>query len=334
MKTEIIKINSLIPDELKIKKAGLIIKKGGLVAFPTETVYGLGANALDEQAVKKIFLAKGRPQDNPIIVHVSKIRQLNGLVKNVSIEAKALMDTFWPGPLTIIMEKSEMIPDAVTCGLETVAIRMPKHKIAKRIIDYADCPIAAPSANLSGKPSPTEAKHVIEDLFGKIDLIVDGGKVNIGIESTVIDITTIPLTILRPGMISKDQIIKKTGIDVELLDYQDCSKPKSPGTKYRHYAPKAKVILIESADYEDQIKKLIHGKKAGVLCTKRRHKYNNAYCIFIGSNPRSVAKNIFTSFRKLDEIGVSFILIEPIGVGQEWEGIRNRIVKSASEVIR
>ncbi len=333
MKTEIIKINSLIPNELKIKKAGLIIKNGGLIAFPTETVYGLGANALNEKAVKKIFLAKGRPQDNPIIVHISKIKQLDGLVKNVSTEAKTLISAFWPGPLTIIMEKSEMIPSIVTCGLDTVAIRMPRHNIARAIIDYADCPIAAPSANASGRPSPTEAKHVIEDLFGRIDLIVDGGRVDIGIESTVIDATAMPLTILRPGMISRSQILERTGINVELLSDQNCLKPKSPGTKYRHYAPKAKVILIESSNYEDQIREMILGKKAGILCTKRNHKYS-AHCIFIGSNPKSVARNIFASFRKLDEMGVSLILIEPIGEDQDWDAVRNRIIKSASQIIK
>lgn len=226
----------------EISKAALIIKRGGLVAFPTETVYGLGANAFDAKAVAKIFAAKRRPADNPMIVHVSSIEEVVPLVKGVPKKAEVLMKRFWPGPLSIVFPKSKMVPDIVTAGLDTVVIRMPSNTIAKQLIKEASVPIAAPSANSSGKPSPTKASHVMEDMDGRIDAVIDGGSCQKGLESTVIDVRTPTPTILRLGSLSVEEIEKVVG-RVKIASKTD--KVRSPGMKYRHYAPKAKLILIE-----------------------------------------------------------------------------------------
>ncbi len=248
---KIIKINSQKLEKKLIEKAGKIIRKGDLVAFPTETVYGLGANALDGKAIKKIFRAKGRPLDNPLIIHIADKRELYKLVKEVSKEAKRLIAKFWPGPLTLVFFKKKVIPSEVTVGSNTVAIRMPKNKIALELIKKAGVSIAAPSANLSGRPSPTTAQHVFEDLGDKVDLILDGGSTKIGVESTVLDLTVEPFQILRPGGISFEQL-KKTIKDVQLhpslLGKKFKGGVKSPGMKYRHYAPKASLILVDEAE--------------------------------------------------------------------------------------
>jgi L-threonylcarbamoyladenylate synthase len=226
----------------EIAKAAAIIKRGGLVAFPTETVYGLGANALDAKAVAKIFVAKRRPADNPLIVHVSSAEQVVPLVKGIPKKAEALMKKFWPGPLSIVFLKSSRVPDIVTAGLDTVVIRMPSNTVAKSLIKESGLPIAAPSANSSGKPSPTKAGHVIEDMDGRIDAIIDGGSCRNGLESTVIDVRTAVPTILRLGSVPIEEIEKVVG-KVRIATATD--KVRSPGMKYRHYAPKAELILIE-----------------------------------------------------------------------------------------
>ena len=207
METRILKIDKYNPDHNLIEYAAGILKKGGTVAFPTETVYGLGANALNEKAVEKIFKAKGRPADNPLIVHVSDISEVDNLVKNIPDTAYALMEEFWPGPLTVIMEKASQVPDIVTAGLDTVAIRVPSNKIALELIRMSDVPVAAPSANTSSRPSPTKASHVIDDLFGRVDVIIDGGSTEVGIESTVIDMTSEIPVILRPGGVTYEQLV-------------------------------------------------------------------------------------------------------------------------------
>ena len=249
MKTSIIKLSEkdIDKDKKELKKITETFKEGGLVVFPTETVYGLGANGLDKEAVKKIYEAKGRPNDNPSILHIAKTSQLDELVSEIPKIAKKCINNFWPGPLTIIFKKSDIVPMEVTGGLDTVAIRMPSNKIAAKILKNVNLPIAAPSANISGRPSPTKASHVIEDLMGRVDIIVDGGKSIVGIESTVLDVTTDPPMILRPGKVTLEdlqKIDKSIGIDNTTIDAKDKSIPKSPGQKYKHYAPKLSLIHI------------------------------------------------------------------------------------------
>ncbi len=297
MKTRIIKIDSKNISTAKINEAARIIKKGGVVAFPTETVYGLGANGLDKKAVRKIFLAKGRPQDNPLILHVSGIDQVNYLVNKTPEKAAKLMERFWPGPLTLVMKKSKAVPKAVTAGLDSVAIRMPKNKISLELIKESGCPLAAPSANISGKPSPTLAEHVIDDLNGRIDAVIDGGKVDIGIESTVLDMTQEIPQILRLGKITKKQIEKVIGRvnDKNISD----NKPRSPGMKYRHYSPNAQVILVKSNKESKLISEKHSKKKIRIL------KYENEI---------KMAKNLFKDFRESDKEGYDIIIVfEPKG---------------------
>ena len=250
MKTEILKIDLHNIDSQKIKYAAQVIEEGGLVAFPTETVYGLGADALNKTAVEKIFKAKGRPSDNPLIVHVADKKSVGNLVLRIPEKAEKLMDAFWPGPLTLVMDKQSIVPDIITAGLDTVAIRVPSHPIALALIREAKLPIAAPSANISGKPSPTDSKHVINDLYGKVDVIIDGGFSNIGVESTVVDMVVDPPMLLRPGGITLEQledVIGNVRIDPGIAQKNLDGKvvPKSPGMKYKHYAPKAKVVIVE-----------------------------------------------------------------------------------------
>lgn len=231
--------------------AAKILREGGLVAIPTETVYGLAANALDENAVRKIFVAKGRPSDNPLIVHISKVEEIEALVRDFPPEAQRLAEAFWPGPLTIILRKSDAIPDVISGGLDTVAIRLPAHPVAREIIEAAGCPLAAPSANLSGSPSPTKASHVIDDLSGKIDAIVDAGACSVGLESTVISLCTRVPRVLRPGAVTVEQLRKVLGkveVDAAVLSQlEKNATPTSPGMKYKHYAPRAKVVIINGS---------------------------------------------------------------------------------------
>ncbi|MBS3086231.1 threonylcarbamoyl-AMP synthase [Candidatus Pacearchaeota archaeon] len=312
MKTEIIKINSRNPEVYKIREAANIIINGGLVAFPTETVYGLGANVFNKNAVKKIFIAKGRPQDNPLIVHVSEMKQINSLVSEIPYNAKKLMKKFWPGPLTIIIKKSKLVPDIVTCGLDSVAIRMPKNKIALKLIEQSKCPIAAPSANLSGKPSPTTAEHVIDDLNGKIDKIIDGGKVNIGLESTIIDLTQNPPIILRPGKITHKQIEKIIG-KVQKNKKEFIKKPKSPGMKYKHYSPNAKVIIVKKENEIKEVYKKYSDKKIKQL------KYGSEI---------EMAKNLFKDFRDADKKCYEIIVVEEVEDKEFGCAIMDRLRKA------
>jgi L-threonylcarbamoyladenylate synthase len=328
MDTKTIKIDRYIPEKNKIDNAASIIKNGGLVAFPTETIYGLGANALDEKAVEKIFIAKGRPQDNPLIVHISKKQDLVKYVKEIPDKAKKLINKFWPGPLTIIFKKKLVIPDRVTCGLKTIAVRMPLNKIALELIKKSGVPIAAPSANSSGKPSPTKAKHVFDDLNGKIDLIIDGGQTDIGLESTVISLVNPEKPILlRPGKISAEEIERFIGgIIIHKGVYNKImasKKVESPGLKYQHYSPKAKVILVIGKSSELKINQLkkqyeIEGKKADIIIESSKNKF---------------AKEIFSKFRDCEKDGVDIILVK--GVDEKGIGmaIMNRLRRAASEII-
>lgn len=313
METKVFKIDANNIDSQKLKVAAEVIKNGGLVAFPTETVYGLGANGLNGEAVNRIFSAKGRPNDNPLILHIAEKKQIYDLVKEVPLEAKKLMDKFWPGPLTIILEKKEIVPREVTAGLNTVAVRMPENKIALELIRKSGVPIAAPSANSSGKPSPTEASHVIDDLNGKIDVILDGGKVNIGLESTVIDLTRNPPVILRPGKVTREQIEKVIGKLGE-TKVSDKEKPKCPGMKYKHYSPEAKVVIVKDGENEDEISKKYSGKRIKKL------KYKDE---------EEMAKNLFKDFRDADKDGFEVILVREVKEEEFGCAIMNRLKKAA-----
>ncbi|WP_207707404.1 L-threonylcarbamoyladenylate synthase [Crassaminicella thermophila] len=342
MQTKIFEI-----DPENIQKDGLVfaaetLKNGGTVAFPTETVYGLGANALDQEAVKKIFEAKGRPSDNPLIVHIAKLEDLKYLVKEIPQNAKKLMARFWPGPLTIIFKRSLKVPDIITAGLDTVAIRMPSHPIAKTLIQMAGVPIAAPSANLSGKPSPTQGEHVIKDLKGKVDAIISGGSCNVGLESTVVDVTEDVPMILRPGGVTKEQLEEVLGqvkVDKAIEEGHEHLIPKSPGMKYTHYSPQADVVIISGNIDEvvEHIKKLKEEKenkgfRVGIMCTdETKENYKDAVILSMGSrkNLASIANNLFAVLRRFDEEGVDIIFAESIEQKFLGHAVMNRMVKAA-----
>lgn len=330
-----------------IEKAGVIIRSGGLVAFPTETVYGLGANALDTDAAKKIYEAKGRPSDNPLIAHISNKSQVDVLAKNVSDKAKILMDKFWPGPMTLVFEKKDIVPMGVTGGLQTVAVRMPDNEIALKLIEASGVPIAAPSANSSGRPSPTLASHVLEDMDGRIDMIIDGGQVNIGIESTIVDMTCEPPMILRPGYITMAMLEEEIGevaVDkiINIKDKKELSddyKPKAPGMKYRHYAPKADFVMFEGniADVVSHINNITkinaeNGLKTGIIATdETMDRYENDIVVSIGSrnNGRTVAKNLYKVLRDFDSMDVDVIYGETFYDDDLGSAIMNRLIKAA-----
>jgi L-threonylcarbamoyladenylate synthase len=326
--------------EEHIARAAAVIRAGGLVAFPTETVYGLGADALNEDAVRKIFLAKERPADDPLIVHIASASQLPQLARQIPQRAWDLIERFWPGPLTLVLPKTERVPTVTTGGLDTVAVRMPSHPVAKRLIELSAVPIAAPSANRFGRPSPTIAKHVWEDLHGRIDLILDGGPTPIGVESTVLDLTVDPPMVLRPGGVTLEELRAVLG-DVQMLDAAHTEAAKrSPGTRSRHYAPRAQVLLVEQGAAEAALKEL-SGKRVGVLVHgtrlrldrtsspangRRRRtvqtKSGPSPCrggaggeVIIIQMPRSLkayARRLFAALRELDEQGVDVIVVEKL----------------------
>ncbi len=287
-----------------------ILKAGGVVAIPTETVYGLAANAFDDAAVKKIFIAKGRPSDNPLIVHISKVDEIYDLVQDFTSEAQKLAETFWPGPLTIILKKSAAISKIVSGGLGSVAVRLPGHPVARKIISEARFPLVAPSANTSGSPSPTSAAHVIADLGGKIDAVVDADSCKVGIESTVVSLCGDVPKILRPGAVTFDQLNQVLGnvkIDDAVLNpLGEGVRPISPGTKYRHYAPKAKLIILKGdrGAYIDYINKLRLNKNAAALCYDEDIPYLNVPAIPYGreSDPNLQAERLFGALRAIDKI--------------------------------
>ena len=342
MKTEYVDLREGKDIKEGVKKAAEIIKRGGLVAFPTETVYGLGANGLDENAVPKIYEAKGRPSDNPLILHISKLDEIEDIVKEIPKSALILAEEFWPGPLTMVFKKSERIPYRTTGGLESVAIRMPSNKIARELIKAAGVPIAAPSANSSGRPSPTKAAHVIYDLDGKIDMVIDGGEVDIGIESTIVDVTGEVPVILRPGFITEKMLSEAIGrveIDevVKSLSPDKDLKPKAPGMKYRHYAPRGKMTIYKGSHSKvverinEEISKL-EGKKTGVLATDETKSYYRADIIIsLGSREdgESIAHNLFDALRKFDDEDVEFIYSEGFDENKLGFAIMNRLHKSA-----
>ena len=326
-------------DYSELDKAGDIIKQGGLVLFPTETVYGIGANGLDSKAVEKIYIAKGRKQDNPLILHVSNMEMVYNIAEDISDIEYKLMEKFWPGPFTIILNRKSIVPNIVTGGLDTVGIRMPSGKIAQELINKAGVPIAAPSANISGKPSGTNIQDIFEELYERVDYIVDGGISEVGIESTVVRVIDGIPNILRPGKVTPEQIKEVVGdvkIDKHMLQkLEDGNKVLSPGMKYRHYAPNSKCILVYSEDNDkiiSNVKEIVEGYKNPIImsCTENKDKYNGNNVIDIGSkdNLEEIAKNIFTDLRKVDKDNPDIVIIE--GVKQEGVGlaIMNRLVRA------
>lgn len=343
-KTIILKVDAQHPDPAKIQVAAEIIKKGGLVAFPTETVYGLGADALNAEAVLALFKAKNRPLDNPPILHISHVNHVYTLATQIPKNAEALMKKFWPGPLTLIFKRNETVPKTTVAGLDTVAIRMPKHTVALALIKQSGTAIAAPSANLSGKPSPTTAQHVYNDLNGRIDAILDAGATSIGVESTVLDLSVDPPMVLRPGG-TPFEAIKQVLPNVKLHPFVSAEKEvsveqaRSPGMKHKHYAPNAEVILIEGnvpavitkiKTLAEQYKK--EGKKVGVLATDETIKEYRANVVkSMGSrfNLDSIARNLFRQLREFDGEDVDVILAEGVPLEGLGLAVMNRLRKAS-----
>ncbi|MGL4774455.1 MAG: L-threonylcarbamoyladenylate synthase [Clostridium sp.] len=341
METKIFILNNQNEIEY-IQEAANIIKQGGVVAFPTETVYGLGANALNENGVKKIFEAKGRPQDNPLIVHVAD-KNIEHLVMEIPEVAKELIAKFWPGPLTLILKKKDLIPHVTSANLETIGIRMPNNEIALKLIELSGLPIAAPSANISGRPSPTDVHRCVEDLNGRVDCIIGGVNSDVGLESTIVDCTVVPPVVLRPGGVTLEmlkEVNEEIYIDKGLMSKPtEDFKPKAPGMKYRHYAPNAKLKIIcgESKKTIEKINEMVHnyidkGMKVGVLTTKENSNcYTSCEKIVLGSNKDlvEIGKNLFESLRKFDDMKVDIILAEGIEEKGVGIAIMNRLKKAA-----
>ena len=343
MKTLLLKVNPQKPEHKKIQMAANIIKNGGLVAFPTETVYGLGADALNPKAVRALFKAKKRPMDNPPIVHVANSDYVKKLAKHVPPEAELLMQHFWPGPLTLVLKRSEAVPGVTVAGLSTVAVRMPNNPIALALIRESQRPIAAPSANIAGKPSPTTAKHVLDDLDGRIDAILDSGATKVGVESTVVDVSVTPPQVLRPGGTTFEALQEVLG-KVELHPFVASDKEiplaetRSPGMRHKHYAPKAQLILVEGTVYS-VMKKVAEirtayqreGCRVGVLATdETASKYTADVVKSLGSrfNLEVIAHNLFRLLREFDDESVDVIVAE--GVPAEGMGlaVMNRLRKA------
>lgn len=342
MKTKVGIVKSIVSDENKIKEAACIIKRGGVVAFPTETVYGLGANALNGEAVKKIFIAKGRPQDNPLIIHVAN-KNIEEYVEEISDLGRRIMDKLWPGPLTLIFKKKKCVPDVTSANLETIGVRMPSNKIALKLIEESGVPIAAPSANISGRPSPTDVERCIEDLDGKIDYILGGEKSRVGVESTILDLTVDPPCVLRPGGITIEvlrEFDERIYIDPAIMEKNNGDfKPKAPGMKYKHYSPKAEVIIVDGNTEKtiEKINELMQnyidkGKKVGLMITKENElKYSLGEKIVLGSrkNLDEIAQNLFEALRSFDDKKCDIVLSESFPEDGVGLAIMNRLKKSA-----
>ena len=338
MQTELIEIDRRNMPVHLIERAGMILRSGGLVAFPTETVYGLGADALNEEAAQKIYAAKGRPSDNPLIVHIADMEAVGQIVKMVPEEAQALAEAFWPGPLTMIFHKRECVPMGTTGGLSTVAVRMPSDEIARELIRQSGGYIAAPSANVSGRPSPTTAQHVYEDMNGRIPMILDGGPVPIGIESTIVDLTEDHPVILRPGYITLSMIqtvVDRVEVDRGLSAEDSVIRPKAPGMKYRHYAPKAELQIVEGPVERvvSYINKQCSGAgKTGIICTeetKTCYSHGDVKCIGSRKDEASIASHLFAILREFDEDGVERIYSESFETPGLGQAIMNRLLKAA-----
>ncbi len=339
--TQIINVDLKKYDKQSLRVAADSLKNGHTVVFPTETVYGIGASVFSKDGIEAIFKAKGRPSDNPLIVHISSKDMVYDLVDEVSSLAKELMDRFWPGPLTIIFKKSDIVPLEVTAGLSTVAIRMPKHRIAKDLIEMSGVPVAAPSANISGRPSGTNFRHVKQDLMGKVDYIIEADNSEIGLESTVVDISGDTITILRPGAITIDdfkEITQNVKIDPAIVHMNSDIIPKSPGMKYTHYSPRAEVILVRG-DMDCVVRKINElskkhktmGKNIGVMSSDEysdMYDANSIISIGTRSNMLSIASNLFKALREFDEIGVDIIFVEAFSEDGIGLAVMNRLMKA------
>lgn len=342
MNTKVIRIDEQHMNTALIEEAGDIIKSGGLVAFPTETVYGLGGDALNPQSSEKIYSAKGRPSDNPLIVHIADIQMLNAIVREVPENAWKLAEQFWPGPLTMIFYKSELVPRETTGGLDTVAVRMPVHPVARALIRAAGGYVAAPSANRSGRPSPTVAKYVIEDMDGRIEMVIDGGDVEIGLESTIIDLTSEKPTILRPGYITEQKLVQVLGEvaqDSTMMRADSGQAPKAPGMKYRHYAPRGELTIVDGEEgcvveyINTQMRqKKKDNKKTGVIGTDTSiAKYQADVCRSVGNrnDEAEIARELYRVLREMDDENVDIIFSESFGAVGLGQAIMNRLLKAA-----
>ena len=346
MRAEVVSMTGENLDMDAIKRAGDILKAGGLVAFPTETVYGLGGNALDPQASMKIYAAKGRPSDNPLIVHIAELSKLADITTEIPEGAKILAEKYWPGPLTMILPKADIVPRETTGGLDSVAVRFPSDKIAQELIKAGGGFVAAPSANTSGRPSPTMAEHVDEDLGDAIDMIIDGGQVGIGLESTIVDFTEDVPVVLRPGYISLEMLQETLGdvrMDKGLLITDSSVHPKAPGMKYRHYAPKADLSIIEGNE-EDVVACINHltdeavakGLKVGVIATdETKARYVHADVLSIGSREEeeTIAHHLYEVLRDFDDDRVDVIYSEAFYTPKMGQAIMNRLLKAAGHKI-
>ncbi|MGC8969228.1 MAG: L-threonylcarbamoyladenylate synthase [Conexivisphaera sp.] len=351
-RTRVLRVDPRNPDESKIARAAEVIRSGGLVAFPTETVYGLGADAFNPEALRRIFLAKGRPQDNPLIVHVPDREWLTRVASSVPELAGRLVERFWPGPLTLVVEASPSLPTEVTAGLPTVAVRCPAHPVALRLIELSGTPIAAPSANLSGRPSPTSAEHVISDLWGLVDVIVDSGETLYGIESTIIDVTRDPPVLLRPGAVAVEDVEGVLGTRVEVPEESrglaESKAALSPGMKYRHYAPRKPLVLVESddysgADYPSKVASIAAslasgGRKVVVLSSDEdidAYRSAGLEAVALGprSNPFEVARNVFRVLRALDDMDADIAVSEGFEERGLGLAIMNRLRKASGRTI-
>lgn len=359
METQICQVDAKYPQPELIAQAAQIIRGGGLVAFPTETVYGLGGNALAESASAKIYAAKGRPSDNPLIVHIADLETLPLVAARISEKASRLMDAFWPGPLTLIFEKTPAVPYTTTGGLDTVAVRMPAHEAALQLIRAAGVPVAAPSANASGRPSPTCAAHVATDLSGRIDLLLDGGSADIGVESTIVDMTVEPPMILRPGYITEEmlrEIIGAVSVD-PAIQGESTLRPKAPGMRYRHYAPKAPLTIVEEerasahdAEGNAAVMKICAlaaelgtDKRIGIIGTDESLAYYRAYgapeqeagwivkSVGSRSDEAGIARNLYRVLREFDEETVDVIFSESFARDHLGQAIMNRLSKAAGQ---
>lgn len=342
MKTRLIRMNEQHIDAAFMKEAGEVIRAGGLVAFPTETVYGLGGDALNAQSSEKIYRAKGRPSDNPLIVHIADLEALGAIVREIPEGAVKLAKKFWPGPLTMILHKSDIVPYETTGGLNTVAVRMPSNPIARELIRAAGGYVAAPSANRSGRPSPTSAKYVVEDMDGRIEMIIDGGDVEIGLESTIVDLTTTPSTVLRPGYVTRqmlENVLDAVEEDSTMMRDDSGQAPKAPGMKYRHYAPKGDLTVVDGT--EENVVQYINAqidlnrkdnKKTGVIATDTSVMHYHAdVCKSAGdrSDEDAIARELYRILREFDDENVEVIYAESFDTSGIGQAIMNRLLKAA-----
>ena len=352
MLTRVAKVNPIQPERTLIAEAAEVIVKGGLVAFPTETVYGLGANAFNDDAVRKIFAVKNRPPDNPLIVHISDLEMIHRVALDVPEKAWKLIEKAWPGPLTVILKKRREVPKAVTGGLDTVAVRLPGHPVAIELIETADTPVAAPSANLSGRPSPITAEHVIKDLWGKIDMIIDGGETFFGVESTVVNVLHDPPVLLRPGPVGVEEIEAIIGEKIVVPEwargYAEQTVPESPGMKYRHYSPVTPIILVEAypGNREGMIRKIKEiakeEKKRRKIVVITSSENNRLYeeegirTVVIGSakNLYEVARNLYRVLREIDELEVDIAISESFDEKGIGLAIMNRLRKASTLILK